>query len=52
MGRKTPADLSREIDLPLQRFFAEYREWLDFVTCFAVVAVIAFCAGYLIGAAH
>ena len=46
----TPDDFRRDIDEPLQRFFAKWGDWFDFVTCMAVIAMIAFCAGYAIGA--
>jgi hypothetical protein len=46
---KTPRDLRRDIDYPLQRFFANYGALLDFFLCALALAVISFCAGWMIG---
>lgn len=49
MTRKTPADLDREIEFPLRRFWARYGMAVDFTLGALVLAAVAFCIGYMAG---
>lgn len=47
--RKTPADLDREIEFPLRRFWERYGRAIDFTLAALVLGAVAFCIGYAFG---